>query len=533
MTNKPNTKDRLFLPTQGQATLHTQQLIQPATIIQPGAQEINLFSTEYEILSQNAEASRSQLVTPATNAQLVARAAVEFIAGQSVDQIQLWMNVTTQAQLEDYTIRSHLTADLIHRPATPILETDLPANTKNLDKIFHNLQSQFIVAWRLVVLVLTLVLDSQPRENFMDVLNLLAWLWHLGERADNVDQYSRKLGVTHAGNGHGPTQNREKFTNAVQSDKYAPDHYQTRPNTSHDLTRMLGRAPNVQLVNPIATDLIRPGLLNFPTQEEINAQHSIFPYQLQTGSFGIQQQGPFDPFNIQQPFPQAPQAQNCFAGPQQIIIHLGIKSISIDQLLGIIHPNSSNTIVIAITVLATDPVAIPVTRDIVGLTVVPVQHPVQPVQSAQMFQQERGRDMERHQTHYIQMDVSWARSPPSPNVNTQIGERLKRQFPRLKERISKDLVQQHRTAQDQEGYDLVDQKSRHSDPPPAGYAERNVQIRPFIEAHNRGHRFYIHEYQAFWKEYCYKLFKRRPQQSDMRKDTPSSPFMRHDNDKND
>ncbi|KAA6366384.1 MAG: hypothetical protein EZS28_038089, partial [Streblomastix strix] len=89
------------------------------------------------------------------------------------------------------------------------------------------------------------------------------------------------------------------------------------------------------------------------------------------------------------------------------------------------------------------------------------------------------------------------------------------------------------TAWNLEGYELVDQKSRHSDPPPAGYAEGNVQIRPFIEAHNRGHMFYIHEYQAFWKEYCYKLFKRKPQQSDMRKDSPRSPGRRHDNDKND
>ncbi|KAA6387880.1 MAG: hypothetical protein EZS28_016596 [Streblomastix strix] len=99
--------------------------------------------------------------------------------------------------------------------------------------------------------------------------------------------------------------------------------------------------------------------------------------------------------------------------------------------------------------------------------------------------------------------------------------------------MSKDLVQQHRAAWDLEGYDLVDQKSRHSDPPPAGYAEGNMQIRPFIEAHNRGHRFYIHEYQAFWKEYRYKLFKRKPQQSDMRKDSPRSPGRRHDKDKKD
>ncbi|KAA6368261.1 MAG: hypothetical protein EZS28_036212, partial [Streblomastix strix] len=85
----------------------------------------------------------------------------------------------------------------------------------------------------------------------------------------------------------------------------------------------------------------------------------------------------------------------------------------------------------------------------------------------------------------------------------------------------------------QEGYDLVDQKSRHSDLPPAGYAESIVQIRLFNEAFNRGHRFYIHEYQAFWKEYCYKLLERKQQQYDMRKDSPRSPGSRHDKDKND
>ncbi|KAA6352681.1 MAG: hypothetical protein EZS28_051792, partial [Streblomastix strix] len=131
------------------------------------------------------------------------------------------------------------------------------------------------------------------------------------------------------------------------------------------------------------------------------------------------------------------------------------------------------------------------------------------------------------------MDVSWERPPPSPNVNTQIGERPKGHFPRLEERMSKELVQQHRTACNLEGYDLVHKKSRHSDHPPAVYAEGNVQIRPFIEARNRVHRFYIHEYQSLWKEYCYKLFKRKPQQSDMRKDSPRSPGRRYGNDKND
>ncbi|KAA6372364.1 MAG: hypothetical protein EZS28_032109 [Streblomastix strix] len=98
--------------------------------------------------------------------------------------------------------------------------------------------------------------------------------------------------------------------------------------------------------------------------------------------------------------------------------------------------------------------------------------------------------------------------------------------------MSKDLVQQRRTAWDLEGYELVNQKSRYSDPPPTGYAEGNEQIRPFIEAHIRGHKFYIHEHQAFWKEYCYKIFKRKPQQSDMRKDSPRSPGRGHDKDKN-
>ncbi|KAA6365189.1 MAG: hypothetical protein EZS28_039283, partial [Streblomastix strix] len=178
-----------------------------------------------------------------------------------------------------------------------------------------------------------------------------------------------------------------------------------------------------------------------------------------------------------------------------------------------------------------------------------VLHSIQQTYPAQTFQQDqtlnlqvvqhitdtiqRGRDIDRHSTHWKQMNVNWECSPPAPNINIQIGERPKGLFPRLEERMSKDLVQQHRTAWDLEGYDLVDQKSRHSDPHPAGYAEGNVQIRPFIEAHNRGHRFYIHKYQAFWKEYFYKLFKRKLQQSDMRKNSPRSPGRRHNKDKND
>ncbi|KAA6403459.1 MAG: hypothetical protein EZS28_001013 [Streblomastix strix] len=104
MTIYAKTKDALFLPSNGQATLHTQQLILPANVTQPSEYEIYLFSTDDETLSQNAEAQRSKLVTPAMNAQLIAREAVELLAGQCAAQIYLCTNVMTQAQLEDYTI---------------------------------------------------------------------------------------------------------------------------------------------------------------------------------------------------------------------------------------------------------------------------------------------------------------------------------------------------------------------------------------------------------------------------------------------
>ncbi|KAA6402059.1 MAG: hypothetical protein EZS28_002424 [Streblomastix strix] len=331
---------------------------------------------------------------------------------------------------------------------------------------------------------------------------------------------------------------------------------------------MLGQATNALLVILIASDIIRPRLLNFPTQEEINASHQIYPYQLWAGSFAIQQQGPFNPFNIQQPFPQAPQAQNYFAGPPQ------------QQYIQGQNPFPQINYQGQFTSAA--PIQLQQQQQYLqGSSCYPsyqnhswsnrsVQPPVQPTYPTQTFQQDwtlnrqvvqpitdtiqREMDMERLQTRKKQQDVSCERSQPAPNmggsalkqhqyqrlvlggiihINTQIRERPKGHFSRLEERMGKELVQQHRTASNLEGYDLVDQKSKHSDFPLVGYAEGNVQIRPFIEAHNRGHRFYIHEYQAFWKEYCYKLFKRKPQQSDMRKYSPRSPVRRHDKDKND
>ncbi|KAA6374944.1 MAG: hypothetical protein EZS28_029530 [Streblomastix strix] len=63
---------------------------------------------------------------------------------------------------------------------------------------------------------------------------------------------------------------------------------------------MLSRAPNVILVNSIAAELIRPGLLKFSNQKQINAENSIYPNLQQTRSFEILQQSPFNQFNIQQ-----------------------------------------------------------------------------------------------------------------------------------------------------------------------------------------------------------------------------------------
>ncbi|KAA6361173.1 MAG: hypothetical protein EZS28_043301, partial [Streblomastix strix] len=133
-------------------------------------------------LSQNAKASRSQLVTPTTNTHLVVREAVELLARKMAEQIQLRTNETTQAELEDQTIGSHFAGDLIHKLATSIVETGLPANSRNMDNVLLDLQFQLIVAWRLVVLVLTHTLDFQSKQTFVNAQYLFARFWHLGER---------------------------------------------------------------------------------------------------------------------------------------------------------------------------------------------------------------------------------------------------------------------------------------------------------------------------------------------------------------
>ncbi|KAA6397098.1 MAG: hypothetical protein EZS28_007366 [Streblomastix strix] len=202
-----------------------------------------------------------------------------------------------------------------------------------------------------------------------------------------------------------------------------------------------------------------------------------------------------------------------------------MKSLFKDLLLRIVFPNSYSTIVIAIIIIVSDPVAAspPIFAPVQIQNLGAAQPPAQPPQPAYMGQQEqilnrqviqpiadtiqRGRDMKSHQTHQKQIDVSLERSHPSPNINTLYIERSKGHFPPFEERMSKDLIQQHRTAWNLEGYDLVDQKSRRSDPHPAGYAEGFVQVWPFIETHNR--------------------------QSDMRMHSSRSPGRRHDKDKND
>ncbi|KAA6366633.1 MAG: hypothetical protein EZS28_037839 [Streblomastix strix] len=358
------------------------------------------------------------------------------------------------------------------------------------------------------------------------------------------------------------------------------------------LARILGRVPNVVLVNPIAADLVRPGLLNFPTQKEINAQHSIFPYQQQTGSFGIQQQGPIDPINTQLPFPQAPQAQNYFAGlPQQQYIqgqnpfpqinyqgqftptvptqlqkqqqyqqqfqqlfqiqnpqldqqqHQAQQKIELYQPVQLALHNLHQLIksyVFQVLRLILPHIQIQ--------TLVSRQPPAQLANPAQIIQKgqilirraiwtiantiQRGTNLEstQSQKNNKQLDVSWEWSPPSPNVDIQISARSKEQFPRMEEQMSGELEQQHITTWNQEGYDLVDQKSRHSDPPPAGYAEDNAHIRPFIYAHNRRHRFSINEYKAFRKENNFIFFMRKSLQSDIRKDFPRSQGRHYEND---
>ncbi|KAA6354358.1 MAG: hypothetical protein EZS28_050115, partial [Streblomastix strix] len=63
---------------------------------------------------------------------------IHILSQTGGDVIQ--MNMTSQAQLEDYTIRSHLAADLIYRSAAPILEAGLPASARKTDKCTHTSQ---------------------------------------------------------------------------------------------------------------------------------------------------------------------------------------------------------------------------------------------------------------------------------------------------------------------------------------------------------------------------------------------------------
>ncbi|KAA6368520.1 MAG: hypothetical protein EZS28_035952, partial [Streblomastix strix] len=52
--------------------------------------------------------------------------------------------------------------------------------------------------------------------------------------------------------------------------------------------------------------------------------------------------------------------------PTTIAEYLSIESLSTDQLLSIVHPNSPSTSVITITILTIDPVAALVNKAIVG-----------------------------------------------------------------------------------------------------------------------------------------------------------------------
>ncbi|KAA6401074.1 MAG: hypothetical protein EZS28_003395 [Streblomastix strix] len=454
--NKYQNEGSTFLPSNRQASLQTQQHIPPATVTQPGARKINIFSTDDEILSQNAETSRSQLITPAMNAQLVAGGAVELLGGLSADQIQLWTNVTTQAQLEYYTIRSLLAADLKQRLAAPILETGLPASARNMDKILHDLQSQLIVAWRLVVLVLTHVLDFQPRETFVDTHNLLARLWHQRECADRADKYGRKLGVTHADDGHGPTYDSKKFINAVQYDKLAPNSCQACPNTSYDHNKNTRQSIQCSTgkfnrSGPYQTRIAE--FSNSRGNQRITLDLSILNVSWTLWNLTLR---PVQPVQHIVTVYTGSASLELLYWLTQITIYQGIKSLSVDQLLRIVHSNRSNTSVTTVITLTADPITAqlpelqldqqqaqihqqieqqqpiqPPLQEIHLLqqpqvyqlqpfifpyvkmqTSGPIQPPVQPTQSAQMFQLEqtlnrlviqhiadtiqRGRDMDRH-----------------------------------------------------------------------------------------------------------------------------------------
>ncbi|KAA6397370.1 MAG: hypothetical protein EZS28_007103 [Streblomastix strix] len=371
--------------------------------------------------------------------------------------------------------------------------------------------------------------------------------------ADGADQYGRKLGFIHACDRNGPTCDRNKFTNAVQSNRHAPDSFQTCHTISNDFSKNDRQSTQRPIGKPNRSRPFQTQIAEFSNTRRnycVAFNFSILIVDWILWNLTI---GPVQPIQHIATVPTGSASLELLCRPTTIAIHLGVESFSTDQLLRIVHRNSSNTSVITvIAILAIDLVAIADTGATIGSTVglvrllqQPKVYQIQPlilptvqmqtsgvVQPPTLNRQviqpiadttQRGKDIERHQTHQIQMNVSWERSPPAPNINTQIGERLKGHFSRLEERMSKVLIQQHRTAWDLEGYDLVDQKSRHSDPPPAGYAEGNMQTRQFFDAHNRGNCFYIHEYQAFWKEYCQKLFNRKLQQSDKRKDFSSPP----------
>ncbi|KAA6368809.1 MAG: hypothetical protein EZS28_035664 [Streblomastix strix] len=296
-------------------------LFNPPTIaIQPGAHEINLFSTDHETLSQNAEASRSRLRRP----DLTLDERDDSGAARGLyDQIALSGRPDTQTSRSNFgngpTCESQEYGQNFIRFSEPTHRSmaigSASAHTHPRFSTQRNLcgRTQFIsMALALGRAVYLCALYAHAWNSQLNS-RITSEYTGINNRADSADIYSCKLSITHADDGHGPTYDTKKFTNAVQSDKYPPDSCQTCSNQTMIFARMLGRAPNVQLINPITAVLIRLGLLNFPTQEEINVQHSIQPYQQQAGPFTIQQQGPLNSLNIQQPFPQAPQAQNYFA----------------------------------------------------------------------------------------------------------------------------------------------------------------------------------------------------------------------------
>ncbi|KAA6387172.1 MAG: hypothetical protein EZS28_017302 [Streblomastix strix] len=245
------------------------------------------FVYDREITVTDADAGPALMTLPMQEIQYFIMRFMELLTGRNAFAIDFWTNPIAQAQIRDFKARTlHATEVTRHAEVPPHKILNNAANSR-MDGYTQNLQFQILMLYKLTILSIQHVLETNTKKTLIDLMDMCAALLRFAE-------WSTYIRIQMKGGAQGPQQ-LDPGNNGVMSHAIQQLHAlrliqgqriqdMVSPQTGHYSATAMGYG---QTIPQLVTPMVRQAFQGFDMQLSIIDSLPQFMQSSQT--FGVQQ----------------------------------------------------------------------------------------------------------------------------------------------------------------------------------------------------------------------------------------------------